>query len=75
MTGIFAASSLGGVGFAGGVTMAIGAGTAGKHRHYDRLVRCGGIIGYKLADLTVGLVYRKSRSEKGWSQQSRRECL
>ncbi len=68
MTGIFAASSLGGVGFAEGVTMG-----------HQLLVQLESIaitivwsgvvafIGYKLADLTVGLrVPEEQEREKGW---------
>jgi ammonia channel protein AmtB len=68
MTGIFAAKSLGGVGYAEGVTMV-----------HQVLVQLESIaitvvwsavvafIGYKLADMTVVCAYRKSRSAKVWT--------
>jgi Amt family ammonium transporter len=68
LTGIFAATSLGGVGYAEGVTMG--------HQVLVQLESIGitvvwsgvvAFIGYKVADMTVGCAYRKSRSAKGWT--------
>ncbi|STV59627.1 ammonium transporter [Klebsiella pneumoniae subsp. pneumoniae] len=68
LTGIFAATSLGGVGYAEGVTMG--------HQLLVQLesiaitVVWSGVvafIGYKVADMTVGCACRKSRSAKGWT--------
>lgn len=74
MTGIFAASSLGGVGFAEGVTMG-----------HQLLVQLESIaitivwsgvvafIGYKLADLTVGLRVPEEQEREGLDVNSHGE--
>jgi Amt family ammonium transporter len=68
MTGIFAATSLGGVGYAEGVTM--GHQVLVQLESIAITIVWSGIvafIGYKLADMTVGCVFRKIRNAKGWT--------
>ena len=64
LTGIFAATSLGGVGYAEGVTMG--------HQLLVQLESIG-IIGYKVADMTVGLRVPEEQEREGLDVNSHGE--
>ncbi len=76
LTGIFAAAtSLGGVGYAEGVTMGHQLlGATGKYRHH-RVVWSGVVafIGYKVADMTVGLRVPEEQEREGLDVNSHGE--
>lgn len=67
LTGVFAASSLGGVGFADGVAM--GHQVVVYLRSIAITIVWFGVIAFvshKLVDILVGLHVPKSKSERGW---------
>ena len=76
MTGIFAAKSLGGVGYAEGVDMVHRAGTAGKYRHYRCVVCCGGLHWLQTGGHDCGSARTgRAGARRSRRQQPRRECV